>query len=245
MAQEVNNEIYNLLGDRWYSAHDDPVALLRAESKLIGPWIIKTAKEKLGSNLIEAIDLGCGGGFISNQLAQSGMKTIAFDLSESSLAIAAKYDQTKSVEYRLADITKLPLKGNCCDIVTCCDVIEHVDFPEKIVQEAARILRPGGMFFFHTFNRHIVAYLVVIKFVEWFVKNTPENLHVFSLFVKPNELEKWVKDAGFDQFASIGIRPSIKSLIHPSIFKRTVPESLEFKFTKNQWVSYAGFAIKR
>lgn len=245
MTQVINNEIYNELGHRWYNAFDDPVALLRAESKLVAPWIVKTAKATMNKTPVDAIDLGCGGGFISNHLAKEGLKTIGFDLSESSLAIAAHYDLTKSVDYRLGDITNVAMENNVCDIVTCCDVIEHVDAPEKIVTEAYRLLRPGGMFFFHTFNRNFIAYFVVIKFVEWFVKNTPDHLHVLSLFVKPKELERWTKDAGFIHFETIGIRPSIRSLLHPQVLRRTVPESLVFKFTGNQWISYGGFAIKR
>jgi 2-polyprenyl-6-hydroxyphenyl methylase / 3-demethylubiquinone-9 3-methyltransferase len=244
MAHIINNEIYNELGDRWYSAFDNPVALLRAESKLIGPWIIETVKNKMLRRPIDAIDLGCGGGFISNQLAKAGLKTIAFDLSENSLAIAAKYDVTNSVNYRIGDITNVPLEGGCCDVVTCCDVIEHVSSPQKIITEAYRLLRPGGMFFFHTFNRNIISHLIAIKFVEWFVKNTPSHLHVFSLFVKPKEIEKWTKDAGFIHFNTIGTRPSIRSLLNGNILRRTVPETVKFKFTKSRCISYVGFAIK-
>ncbi len=240
----INNAIYNELGDRWYSAYDDPVALLRAESSLIGPWIIKAAKKIMKRLPDQAVDLGCGGGFISNQLAHAGIKTIGIDLSETSLKIAEQHDTTKSVDYRQGDITEVPLKNNCCDIVTCCDVIEHVDEPQKIINESFRILKPGGLFFFHTFNRNFLAHLVVIKFVEWFVKNTPEHLHVISLFVKPKEIKAWCHDAGFESFETIGIRPSIRSMLHPDIFSRTVPPSIKFKFTNKQWISYAGFARK-
>lgn len=240
----INNEIYNQLGERWYTAFDDPVALLRAESNLLGPWVIKTAHSIMKHLPTDAVDLGCGGGFISNQLAKAGIKTVGIDLSDASLKIAAKHDLTKSVDYRLGDITDVPLKNDSCDIVTCCDVIEHVNEPQKIINESFRILKPGGLFFFHTFNRTWLAHLVVIKFVEWFVKNTPEHLHVISLFVKPTEVKAWCQEAGFASFDTIGIRPSFRSMLHRDVFSRTVPPSLKFKFTNKQWISYAGFAQK-
>lgn len=244
MAHCINNEIYNELGERWYEAFDDPVALLRAESKLIAPWIVETARARMTYAPVHAVDLGCGGGFVSNYLAENGLKTIGFDLSESSLAIAARYDKTGSVDYRHGDITNVPLKDNSVDIVSCCDVIEHVENPERIVQEAFRILRPGGMFFFHTFNRTFLAYLVVIKLVEWLVRNTPKHLHVLSLFVTPKELSMWAHSAGFKEFTTIGIAPNLLSMLDKSVFKRTVPSKLSFKFTRSLAISYAGYCKK-
>ena len=100
------------------------------------------------------------------------------------------------------------------------------------------------MFFFHTFSRNPLSYLVVIKAVEWLVRNTPKDLHVYSMFITPQELERFSADAGFIGFETIGIRPSLRSLMDPSIFRRTVPKSLRFKFSNSRSISYAGFAMK-
>lgn len=242
---QVNNLFYDDLGDKWYHANDDPVALLRAESKLVGPWIVDTAIRNMDRVPKTAVDLGCGGGFISNYLASVGLRTTGFDLSENSLAIARAYDKTNSVRYRRGDVTRLPIRGAQYDLVTCCDVIEHVEKPEKIFSEAFRILRPGGMFFFHTFNRNLFAHFVVIKLVEWYFKNTPENMHILSLFVKPCEVKEWSHYCGFKSCETIGMRPSFRTLLSlESLLSRSVPQGLEFKFCRNEWISFAGYAIK-
>ena len=95
--EKVNNDIYDAYGDRWYTADDDPVALLRAESKTKTPWIIEKIKEHGYLNAeTRVLDVGCGSGFLSNDLARNGLHVTGVDLSEESLKVAKKYDETKS-----------------------------------------------------------------------------------------------------------------------------------------------------
>ncbi|QDE65942.1 hypothetical protein BHS09_02385 [Myxococcus xanthus] len=98
------------------------------------------------------------------------------------------YDGTGSVDYRVADAYVLPFDDGCFDVVTCMDFLEHVEEPARVVAEAARVLAPGGLFFFHTFNRNWLAGLIIIQAVEWFVPNKPDHLHVLRLFITPEEL---------------------------------------------------------
>lgn len=244
MDSVIDNTIYNELNDRWYSAFDDPVALLRAESKLVFPWIHDTAMKNGLTGPLLIADLGCGGGFIANGLASYGHRVTGIDLSETSLATARKYDSTESVQYMVGDATDCTLSSRSYDLVVSCDVLEHVEEPKKLVSEAYRLLKPGGIFFFHTFDRNFISYLIVIKLVEWLVRNTPKNMHILSMFIKPQELRAWCKKAGFEDFHTIGMRPRLRSLLDRSIFKRTVPEKLEFTFTSNTWITYAGYAVK-
>ena len=244
MDTTINNEIYNELGERWYTAFDDPVALLRSQGSLLVPWIDQVIKENLNYSSKNVAELGCGGGFLSNGLASYGHTITGIDLSEESLKIAKMYDKTKSVSYLKGDVTDCPLPSSQFDVVFSFDVIEHVINPEKIVSEAYRLLKPGGIFLFHTFNRNWLAYLVVIKFVEWFVRNTPKHLHLLSMFVKPSEVKKWCEECGFEKTKMRGVRPDITTLIDKSIFSRTVPKGLKFKFTSSLWMSYCGFTKK-
>ena len=96
--EKVNNEIYNTYGDRWYTAQDDPVALLRAESKTKSPWILeKLKKHDLLNSKTQVLDVGCGAGFLSNELALHQLNVTGVDLSEESIKVAQKFDSTKKV----------------------------------------------------------------------------------------------------------------------------------------------------
>ncbi len=107
--KKVNNDIYDTYGDRWYTADDDPVALLRAESKTKTPWIIqKITDHAYLSSSTKVLDVGCGAGFLSNELAKVGLQVTGVDLSEESLKVAHLYDETKSVVYQTADAYYLP-----------------------------------------------------------------------------------------------------------------------------------------
>ena len=211
---DINNEIYNTLGDRWYTAQDDPVALLRSESKTKAPWVIQNIKEFFGNKKdLKILDVGCGAGFLSNRLALESYRVTGVDLSEDSLRIAKKYDKTGAVEYQIADANQLPFKNNQFDVVTAMDFLEHVTNPQEIITEISRVLSPGGLFFFHTFNRNLLSHLVIIKMVEWLVKNTPKNMHVPNLFIKPQELMEYCRQNGMSICKMTGIRPKLSTIM--------------------------------
>jgi len=244
--EKVNNDIYNLYGDRWYTAFDDPVALLRAESKTKLPWIInKLRSHDLLKPTTKILDVGCGAGFLSNELAKLNLDITGVDLSEDSLRVAMKFDQTKTVKYKTADAYHLPFPENTFDVLTAMDFLEHVENPGDIIKEFSRVLKTGGIFIFHTFNRNPIAYFVVIKLVEWLVKNTPKHMHIIRLFIKPAELAKYCQDAGMSVEAMTGIKPVFSSIPISHIFSGVVPETLRFELTKSLLLSYMGSAFKK
>ena len=115
--QKVNNDIYNDYGDRWYTANDDPIALLRAESKVKTPWIIAKIKEFNYLNTdTKVLDIGCGGGFLSNALAKQSLKVTGIDLSAESLKVAKAHDETNTVNYQVANAYELPFEDQSFDI---------------------------------------------------------------------------------------------------------------------------------
>jgi 2-polyprenyl-6-hydroxyphenyl methylase/3-demethylubiquinone-9 3-methyltransferase len=124
------------------------------------------------------------------------------------------------------------------------DFLEHVDDPAKAVNEIARVLKPNGQFFFHTFNRNWLANIVIIKLVEKLVKNTPKNMHVIELFITPEELTQMCIESGMQVQAMTGIRPRFSTLTVSSIFTGVVPEKFSFKLTKSLKLSYMGYALK-
>jgi 2-polyprenyl-6-hydroxyphenyl methylase / 3-demethylubiquinone-9 3-methyltransferase len=242
---EINNDVYHDLGERWYTANDDPIALLRAESKLLGPWVMDEMIQKYGDKKLKVLDVGCGAGFLTNRLAQNGHDVTGIDLSANSLVVAQKHDSTQSVKYLEADAYALPFPDNSFDSVSCMDFLEHVEDVDSVVAEISRVLKPQGLFFFHTFNRNPLSGFVVIKLVEWLVKNTPKNLHIYRMFVKPSELNDYCKKHALSVSKWRGVRPNLFSLsMLRAIFSRVVPKDFSFTFGSSLAISYCGFATK-
>lgn len=243
-THEINNSFYDNYGERWYRAYDDPVALLRAEHRVKFPWILERIRDE-GIRDARVLDVGCGGGFLSNALARHGFAVTGIDLSEESLKVAQGHDETKTVSYQVADAYALPFPDESFDVVTAMDFLEHVEEPEKVIRELSRVLRPHGLFFFHTFNRNFLSKLVIIKLVEWFIKNTPKDMHVHRLFIRPEELEVFCRRHGLSFVILTGLRVKFSTISWEMIKTGVVSPKLEFTLTHNIKLAYLGMAKKR
>lgn len=244
MKPKVNNDYYNHLGESWYMAENDPIAILRIEQEAKNPWVDKKISSQMKTKDIKIADIGCGAGFLSNYLAQKYSYVTGLDASESSLEVAKSKDTTGSVDYIHGDAYKLAYADNSMDVVCAMDFLEHVEHPSEVIAECSRILKPGGLFFFHTFNRNFLSWLIVIKFMEWFVPKTPKNLHVLHLFIKPRELKAMMSSHRLRSEEMVGIGPKFNwSFIH-SIFKRKVVSGFGFKVGGPTLLGYMGYSIK-
>jgi 2-polyprenyl-6-hydroxyphenyl methylase/3-demethylubiquinone-9 3-methyltransferase len=227
----------------WHTASDHPIALLRAENAIRNPWILKTIQERK-QKTCQVLDIGCGAGLLSNQLAQAAHSVTGIDLSLGSLEVAQA--QNTGAVFLEADATRLPFPDECFDIVCAMDLLEHVERPELVVQEASRVLKPEGIFFFHTFNRNWLSYLIIIKGVEWFVKNAPKNMHIYSLFIKPKELKGMMSEKGLMLQNIQGLVPDPASkAFWKMLAKRVIDKEFRFKFSKNLQTGYVGWASKK
>lgn len=236
----MNNDFYDDLNEGWYHAFDHPIALLRAENAIRAPWILSHLQQNQ-----KILDIGCGAGFLANELAQKGHHVFGIDLSLQSLEIAKKYDKTQRVEYKYANAYCLPFENQSFDVVCALDVLEHVHEPQLLIAEASRVLKPGGLFFFHTFNRNILSYLLVIKLVEWIVPNTPKDIHVYSMFIKPKEFADMCYLYDFKIKCIQGLVPQFSLNQFIELFRtQKVPPSFKFSFSKSLLTGYCGFAEK-
>jgi 2-polyprenyl-6-hydroxyphenyl methylase/3-demethylubiquinone-9 3-methyltransferase len=243
----IDNSIYNTLGERWYTAEDDPVALLRAENRLKSPWIANELKTQgfKPSPEVKILDIGCGGGFLSNYCAKLGYSITGLDISKESLDIARRYDTSGTVSYIEGDCYALPFENETFSIVTSMDFLEHIPDPKRAILEASRVLKPGGLFFFHTFNRNPLSYLLVIKCVEWLVKNTPRDMHVYNLFIKPKELHNYCQEAGMKPEKITGIKPVLlNKAFWKGLWTGCVADDFAFEETSSTLLSYMGYARK-
>lgn len=239
----INNAFYDGLKERWYTASDHPIALLRAENKLRAPWIIEEIERQAGKGA-KILDVGCGAGFLSNELGGKNFDVTGIDISKDSLHIAQSYDTSKKVKYLHGNAYSLPFRDGSFDAVVAMDILEHVEDPAKLIEEASRVLRQGGLFFFHTFNQNFLSYLIIIKGVEWCIKNAPMNMHVYDLFIPPKTLVNLCEEADLSVQKMKGLRPKMTKSFWKMIFSGTVPTDFTFTFCKNLTTGYVGIAIK-
>jgi 2-polyprenyl-6-hydroxyphenyl methylase / 3-demethylubiquinone-9 3-methyltransferase len=243
-GRPVNNDIYGALGARWYEAQDDPVALLRAESKLRNPWVARTLGDTFGARPCSVLDVGCGAGFLSNYLATLGHRVSGLDAASDSLDVAAHHDATGTVRYEVGNALELPYPDGAFDVVCAMDFLEHVEEPDRVIAEAARVLSPSGLFFFPTFNRNWLAWLIVIKGVEWFVRNTPRDMHVLHLFLTPEEVTAMCLSRGLLPVRLLGSRPLFGTALLKMLATGRVPEEFGFTFSRSTRIAFSGFARK-
>jgi 2-polyprenyl-6-hydroxyphenyl methylase / 3-demethylubiquinone-9 3-methyltransferase len=240
----VNNDIYDHLGERWYTARDDPIALLRAEARARNPWIAGAIRRAFPSGEVKVLDIGCGGGFLSNYLAEAGFTVIGLDAAAESLMIAQRHDATGRACYHLGDAYRLPYADGAFHAACAMDFLEHVDEPGRALAEAARILQPSGLFFFATFNRNFISWLFGIKGVEWFVKNTPPRLHELSHFIKPAELRAMCEESGLRVNELHGFAPRFNRAFWRLLVTGVVADDFTFQFARNTITGYIGIAEK-
>jgi 2-polyprenyl-6-hydroxyphenyl methylase / 3-demethylubiquinone-9 3-methyltransferase len=241
----VNNGIYNTYGERWYTARNDPVALLRAEARARNGWILSELAGRFRGKMLRILDVGCGAGFLCNELARKEYAITGLDFSLSSLEVARRHDSSGIVEYCAGDAYSLGLKANSFDAVCAMDFLEHVDHPELVIREIARVLKADGLFFFYTFNRTFLAWLVVIKGVEWFIRNTPPDMHLLRYFIKPGELKRMCRESGMEVLLCRGLAPKV---FRPAFWKTVatgvVDDRFAFGFTRHTLMGYLGIARK-
>ncbi len=235
----INNRWYADLGARWYEAEDTPIALLRAEARHRNPWIAEELVRTFGSRPVRVLDLGCGAGFLANDLARRGHHVIGIDTTLENLEVARARG---NASYLRADARRLPVADGSVDVVCMMDLLEHVEDPAAVIAEAARVLAPGGLVFFHTFNRTWQSNLVVIKGVEWFVRNTPTDLHVLHLFLTPDEVRAMCARHGLEVTALVGSRPRFRWPLWRMVLTGRVGDDFAFTWTPSTKLGYTGCA---
>jgi 2-polyprenyl-6-hydroxyphenyl methylase/3-demethylubiquinone-9 3-methyltransferase len=147
------------------------------------------------------LDVGCGGGILSESMAGLGAKVTGIDLGDKPLQVAKLHllESGKQVEYRKIAVEDLASEQpGHYDVVACLEMLEHVPDPQSVVAACAKLVKPGGWVFFSTLNRNTKSYLFAILGAEYVLKMLPRGTHDYDKFIKPSELAQFCRNAGLD-----------------------------------------------
>lgn len=147
------------------------------------------------------LDVGCGGGLLSEALAREGAEVVALDLAEELIEIAKLhlYESNVKVDYRLQSVESLAEEmAGQFDAITCMEMLEHVPDPSSILRACEKLLKPGGKCFISTLNRTPAAFALAIVGAEYLANLLPKGTHEYQKFIKPSELATWCRAEGFN-----------------------------------------------
>ena len=155
------------------------------------------------------LDVGCGGGILSEAMAAQGAEVTGIDMAEASLAVARLHllESGRQVEYQKITVEQLAdMQPGTFDIVTCLEMLEHVPNPAAIVQGCHDLVKPGGKVFFSTLNRNAKSYLFAVVGAEYVLGLLPKGTHDYRKFIRPSELARWSRKAGLGTVQQTGLR---------------------------------------
>ena len=161
------------------------------------------------------LDIGCGGGILSESMAVRGATVKGIDLSTNALGVADLHSLESGVEVAYEEIAAEAIAARepgTYDVVTCMEMLEHVPSPAAIVQACSTLVKPGGWVFFSTLNRNAKAYLFAVIGAEYIARMLPRGTHDYARFIKPSELAQYVRSAQLDivEIKGISYRPLSK-----------------------------------
>ena len=154
---------------------------------------------------LRVLDVGCGGGILSEALAERGATVVGIDLAESALQAAEAHRAGQAVEYRLESSRETAARGEVFDVVTCMEMLEHVADPAAVLRDIHALLKPGGWAFFSTINRTLKARLGAVYAAEYLLHLVPQGTHQYDWFIKPAELSRMAERAGLAPVAFCGM----------------------------------------
>jgi 2-polyprenyl-6-hydroxyphenyl methylase/3-demethylubiquinone-9 3-methyltransferase len=187
-------EKFSALAHRWW----DPEGEFRPLHD-INPLRLEWIAHHAPLEGAKVLDVGCGGGILTEAMARRGAQVTGIDLSEKALRVAELHlhESGLAIKYQSASVEDLAIaRAGEFDIVTCMELLEHVPDPASMVASCARLVRPGGRVFFSTINRNPKSYLFAVVGAEYVLGLLPKGTHDYQRFIKPSELARWTRAAG-------------------------------------------------
>ena len=212
MTQSINADPQELakfseLAHRWWDTESE-FRPLHQINPLRLDWI--EAHVPLAGKRV--LDVGCGGGILSDSIARRGANVLGIDLSAKALKVAqlhALEADTPNVEYREVSAEALAVEQpGGFDVVTCMEMLEHVPDPSSVVAACTSLVKPGGRVFFSTINRNAKAFLFAIVGAEHVLQLLPKGTHEYAKFIRPSELAQWCRNTGLELLETRGMEYS-------------------------------------
>jgi 2-polyprenyl-6-hydroxyphenyl methylase/3-demethylubiquinone-9 3-methyltransferase len=194
---------FEALAHRWWDIHSEFKPLHQ-----INPLRVNWIDERVGLAGKTVLDVGCGGGILSESMAQRGATVTGIDMGEAPLAVAQLHQLESGAQVSYRKITAEQLAEEMpgqFDVVTCMEMLEHVPDPASVIRACQQLVKPGGQVFFSTINRNPKAYLFAIIGAEYVLRLLPRGTHEFKKFIRPSELGSWSREAGLSVRDIIGL----------------------------------------
>jgi 2-polyprenyl-6-hydroxyphenyl methylase/3-demethylubiquinone-9 3-methyltransferase len=192
------------LAHRWWDLDSDFRPLHQ-----INPLRLAWIEELAGLDGKRVVDVGCGGGILSDAMARRGAEVLGIDLATKPLRVAqlhALEAATPRVEYREISAEALAEQQPATfDVVTCMEMLEHVPDPASVVSACGKLVKPGGWVFFSTIHRNAKAFLFAIVGAEHVLSLLPKGTHQYAKFIRPSELAAWARSASLEAVATRGL----------------------------------------
>jgi 2-polyprenyl-6-hydroxyphenyl methylase / 3-demethylubiquinone-9 3-methyltransferase len=258
----VDNDVYERLGGSWWD-ETSPLNLLHGS---VTPGRFAYFRDVLARQLgagpgrlagLRVLDVGCGGGFLAEQFAALGCQVTGVDPSAASIATARAHAAGRGlrIDYRVGGGEELPVPGAAFGVACCCDVLEHVPDPDRVISETARVLKPGGLYLFDTINRTLASRLLAIKVMQqWaLTRLTDVAIHDWDMFITPAELAGILERHGLapGEMTGLGARAKPLAALRGFISARRgritygeLSRRLNVGQVGSTAVSYIGFATK-
>lgn len=186
---------FGALANRWWDP-DGPQKALHA----LNPVRVQYVCDRVRLTGATALDVGCGGGLLSEALAREGAQVTAIDLAPELVKVGRlhKLESGVQVDYQLRSVESLAEeRPGSFDVVTCMEMLEHVPDPSSIIRACHLLLKPGGRLFLSTLNRTPAAFALAIVGAEYIARLLPKGTHHYQEFIRPSELAGWLREAGF------------------------------------------------
>lgn len=194
---------FNELAAQWWD-RSGPMRALHQ----INPLRLQVIEEVTALRGKKVCDVGCGGGILSEGMAQNGAEVTALDLSTEVLAVAKQHavDAGLTIDYREQAVEELAAEMPAqFDLVTCMEMLEHVPAPESVIAACSQLVRPGGHVVFSTLNRNPMAFIQAIVGAEYVLNMVPRGTHQYTKFIRPSELARGCRDNGLDVLGTRGL----------------------------------------
>lgn len=190
-AAELNK--FSELAHKWWDKNSEFKPLHE-----INPLRLNYINDTVSLEGKRVLDVGCGGGILSESMAEKGAQVTGIDLGEKALKVAQLHSLERgiAVDYRLIAAEVLAgQEAGAYDVVTCLEMLEHVPDPASIVSACAKLVKPGGHVFFSTINRNPKAYAFAVLGAEYILQMLPKGTHDYAKFIKPSELASFARQA--------------------------------------------------